>query len=85
MNISKLNRDMKPFFSIAIPTYGYNGNGVDFLNFSLELLYTQTFKDFEVIISDHSIDDTIKEVYNEWSDTLNMVYVVNENGRGRLR
>ncbi len=82
MNISKLNRDMKPFFSIAIPTYGYNGNGVDFLNFSLELLYTQTFKDFEVIISDHSIDDTIKEVYNKWSDKLNMVYVVNENGRG---
>lgn len=25
----------KPFFSIAIPTYGYNGRGVEFLEYSL--------------------------------------------------
>jgi dTDP-4-dehydrorhamnose reductase len=82
MDISKLENDIKPFFSIAIPTYGYNGNGVEFLEFSLELLYSQTFKNFEVVISDHSTDDTIKEVYDKWSDKLKMSYVVNENGRG---
>jgi dTDP-4-dehydrorhamnose reductase len=82
MDISKLKNSKTPFFSIAIPTYGYDGNGIDFLEFSLELLHSQTFKDFEVIISDHSIDDTIKAVYNKWSDKLRMTYVINENGRG---
>jgi glycosyltransferase involved in cell wall biosynthesis len=55
-----------PFFSVAIPTYGYDGKGSDFLNFSLSKLSSQTFKDFEVVISDHSSDDTIKEVFERW-------------------
>ena len=72
----------KPFFSITIPTYGYNGNGIEFLEHSLKILSEQTFKDFEVIISDHSIDDTIKEVYLKWKNILNIKYFLNENGRG---
>ena len=53
----------KPFFSISIPTYGYNGKGVEFLEHNLSILENQIFKDFEVIISDHSTDSTIKDVY----------------------
>lgn len=70
------------FFSIAIPTYGYNGRGVEFLEFSLDILSKQTFKDFEIILSDHSTDKTIKGVYNKWSDKLNIKYITNEHGRG---
>lgn len=51
-----------PFFSISIPTYGYNGKGSEFLNFSLYKLSSQTFKNFEVVISDHSTDNTIKDI-----------------------
>jgi len=72
----------KLFFSIAIPTYGYNGNGADFLKFNFEKLFSQTFKDFEVIISDHSKDDTIKEVCDVWKDRLDIKHYFNDVGRG---
>ena len=71
-----------PFFSIAIPTYGYDGKGVEFLEHSLRIISEQTFKDFEVVISDHSIDDTIKKVFDGWKNILNIKYFLNENGRG---
>ena len=83
MNLDKLNKGLdKPFFSIAIPTYGYNGRGVEFLDFSLEIISRQTFTDFEVILSDHSEDDTIKEVYEKWTNKLNIKYFRNSKGRG---
>ncbi len=83
MNISKLRRDMaKPFFSIAIPTYGYNGKGIDYLNYNFSKIESQTFKDYEVVISDHSQDNTIKNVCYEWSDRINIKYVRNNVGRG---
>lgn len=80
MNIMKLEN--KPFFSIAIPTYGYNGRGSEFLEFSLKIINNQTFKDFEVVISDHSTDDTILNVVNKWKNKLTLKYQKNENGRG---
>ena len=74
---------MKPFFSIAIPAFGYAGKGVEFLTHNLEVLKAQTFKDFEIILSDHSIDDTIKGVFDEYSSkNFNIKYFRNENGRG---
>jgi hypothetical protein len=84
MNLDKFNNSItkKPFFSIAIPTYGYNGKGVEYLDNNLNILYNQNFKDFEVIISDHSIDETIKNIYIKWSDKLNIKYFLNEKGRG---
>jgi hypothetical protein len=84
MNLDKLNDivNPKPFFSIAIPTYGYDGRGVEVLEHSLNILVKQTFKDFNVVLSDHSTDDTIKNVYKNYCDKLNMVYYRNELGRG---
>lgn len=80
MNIDKLTNN--PFFSVAIPTYGYNGRGSEFLDFSLKILSNQTFKDFEVVISDHSTDDTIINVVKKWEDKLSINYTKNELGRG---
>lgn len=77
-----MDTNLRPFFSIAIPTYGYNGRGSEFLEFSLEKILSQTFKDFEVIISDHSIDDTIWSVYKKWGQKLNLKYFKNDIGRG---
>jgi dTDP-4-dehydrorhamnose reductase len=85
MDVSKLNRDLSnshPFFSIAIPAYGYNGNGSDFLEHSFKIMALQSFKDFEVVVSDHSTDDTIKNVCKKWKSKLNIFYIRNENGRG---
>jgi glycosyltransferase involved in cell wall biosynthesis len=70
------------FFSIAIPTYGYGGKGIEFLNFSFEKLFSQTFKDFEIVISDHSTDNTIKDLCEQWKDKLNIKHEFNERGRG---
>ncbi len=78
------NLASRPFFSIAIPTYGYNGKGVEFLEHNLNILAKQTFTDFEVILSDHSIDDTIKKVFEKFLETssLRMYYFKNDDGRG---
>jgi len=84
MDLTKLEDSLteKPFFSIAIPTYGYNGRGVEFLDHSLEIISKQIFKNYEVIISDHSTDDTIKNVYDKWKDRLNIKFYTNDKGRG---
>jgi glycosyltransferase involved in cell wall biosynthesis len=77
-----MDNNMKIFFSIAIPTYGYNGKGSEFLEFSFDKLKNQTFKNFEVVISDHSIDNTIKDICDKWSSDLDINYIRNEEGRG---
>lgn len=77
-----MDTNLEPFFSIAIPTYGYDGRGGKFLDFSLEKIYHQLFKDFEVVISDHSIDNTIFDICQKWSSKINLKYFRNEKGRG---
>jgi dTDP-4-dehydrorhamnose reductase len=91
MNLSKMEKFFnkekeieKPFFSIAIPAYGYGGKGAEFLNDNFKKLNTQTFKDFEIVVSDHSIDDTIKMICDKWSERLNIKYYKNEYGRGMI-
>ena len=82
MNIDKLNSELVPFFSIAIPAYGYNGKGSEFLNHSFNILFNQVFTDFEIVVSDHSQDDTIKDLCLAWGKNLNIKYFKNEIGRG---
>jgi glycosyltransferase involved in cell wall biosynthesis len=62
-----------PFFSIAIPTYGYNKNGIEFLKHNLNILEKQKFKNFEIIIADHSLDDIIKEIIDEYKINQNLL------------
>lgn len=47
--------------SVAIPTCEYNNRGVEFLDDLLRTISIQTFKDFEVVISDHSVNSKIEE------------------------
>ena len=85
MDLTKLKKSLdkeRPFFSIAIPAYGYNGKGHEFLEYSFFIMESQTFKDFEVVVSDHSTDDTIKDLCESWSDRLKITYIRNERGRG---
>ncbi len=77
-----MDTNIKPFFSVAIPTYGYNGKGTDFLEFSFEKLKNQSFKDFEIVLSDHSTDETIYGVYLKWKNYFNIKYYKNDVGRG---
>jgi glycosyltransferase involved in cell wall biosynthesis len=73
----------QPLISIAIPTYGYNGRGVEFIEHNLNQILIQTFKDYEVVLSDHSTDDTIKNVFNKYKNAgMNIRYYLNEKGRG---
>ena len=50
--------------SIAIPTYDSNGEGAEFIRFSLDQIKKQSFKDLEVIISDDSNNDNSHESNN---------------------
>ena len=69
---------MKPFFSITIPTYEMKGYGEEFLEVSFTKLIKQTFKNFEVVVSDHSRNDVINNLCNRWKDKLHIKYFRND-------
>lgn len=68
--------------SICIPTWEQYGKGTDFLNHLLNTIVTQTYKNFNVIISDHSINDDIKNLCESFKDKIEFFYVKNPNDRG---
>jgi glycosyltransferase involved in cell wall biosynthesis len=74
----------KPFFSIPIPTYEMSGYGASFLEHNLNKLKSQTFQDFEVVVTDHSKNDVIQNLCKEWANKLNLKYYRNEYKRGSL-
>ena len=47
-----------------------------------EDLKSQSFKEFEVVVSDHSLDSNISNLCNIWNKMLNIKYIKNERGRG---
>lgn len=73
-----------PFISICIPIWGANGEGLDYLETNLASISIQSFTDFEVIISDHSIDDTLEKCVTEWKTKLNIKYFRCSEGRGLI-
>ncbi len=62
------------FLSVCIPTYEMKGLGGDFLKQSFDVLTRQTFKDFEVVVSDHSQNDVIKDLCETYRNKLDIVY-----------
>lgn len=68
--------------SIAVPVFEYYGIGVSVLDDMFRTISQQTFKDVEVVISDHSVNDDIEEYckFNEYD--LNIKYIRNEDDRG---
>jgi glycosyltransferase involved in cell wall biosynthesis len=68
--------------SICIPTYEMRGLGADFLAQSLQVLCTQTFADFDVVVSDHSRTTEIKDVCESFSGRIDVSYVQNDHMLG---
>jgi glycosyltransferase involved in cell wall biosynthesis len=71
-----------PEFSIAIPTYEMKGTGAQYFSELLETIKGQDFKDFEVCVSDHSQDNDILEVCEEYANYFEIKYFKNEDKIG---
>ena len=72
-----------PLVSIAISTYEANGKGEGFMRHSFEKIMKQTYKNIEVVVSDHSSDDKIKKVCEEYDKKKYPVkYVHNAKDKG---
>jgi len=62
LSASQTNKmDKQKTLSVCIPTYEIDSMGHTFLKHSFDVLMTQTFKDFDVVISDHSKTDLFKK------------------------
>tara|TARA_B110000014_G_scaffold222724_1_gene180040 strand:- start:6693 stop:7589 length:897 start_codon:yes stop_codon:yes gene_type:complete len=57
-----LNTLKHPIVSIGLPVY----NGEDFLKYALDSLLSQTFRDFEIIISDNASTDNTPKICQEY-------------------
>jgi glycosyltransferase involved in cell wall biosynthesis len=57
-----LNTLKHPIVSIGLPVY----NGEDFLKYALDSLLSQTFRDFELIISDNASTDNTPKICQEY-------------------
>ena len=68
--------------SIAIPTWEFNGRGSEYLNDLLRTIQIQSYKDFEVCISDHSADNEVLKELKQFEGKFKIVYDKNENDRG---
>jgi len=73
---------MRPKISVAIPTWECNGKGVEFLDDLFRTIEIQHFKDFEVVISDHSKNDDLIYKVQEYNSKFEIRYFRNENNRG---
>lgn len=71
-----------PEVSIAIPTYEMKGIGDQYLSELFETIKVQDFKDFEVCISDHSRDNNILEVCEEYANYFQIQYYKNDQDLG---
>lgn len=70
-----------PLLSVCLPAYEMGGKGHIFLKESLDILVKQTFKDFEVILSDYSPDNKIKDLCTHYQDKLTISYHKNTDPR----
>lgn len=68
--------------SIAIPTYESHGRGCEFLLAQFQKFQQQTFKDFEIVISDHSKNNDIESLCSLYNNFLDIKYYRNEEKRG---
>jgi glycosyltransferase involved in cell wall biosynthesis len=62
-----------PFISICIPAY----KRTEFLKRLLDSIAIQTFRDFEVIVTDDSMDHGVHELIKAFSETLPLKYFKN--------
>ena len=70
--------------SICVPCYEMSGRGGEFLASLLWSIKSQTYSNIEVIVSDHSKDDIVKNVSDEFKDLLDIHYYRFEEKRGSI-
>lgn len=68
--------------SICIPTWEQYGYGAEFLNDNLREISKQKFKNFNVIVSDHSKDDRIQILCEQYNSLINVKYLRNRADYG---
>jgi len=68
--------------SIAVPTWESYAKGSEFIDDLLRTIEIQTFKDYEVCISDHSKDNEVHDKVKEFEDKIDILYIKNEEKRG---
>ena len=64
-----MNTLKHPIVSIGLPVY----NGEDFLKYALDSLLSQTFRDFEIIISDNASIDLTSKICEEYKKKDNRI------------
>lgn len=66
--------------SICIPTWEQHGLGVKFLEDLLVSINKQSYKNFNVIISDHSVNDDIKDISTKFNFEIKYVKFTDKRG-----
>src|SRR5271157_3670528 len=72
---------IKELISICIPVYEMHNQGTIMLDRAIQSILSQTYTNWEVIISDHSIDEKIKDCITN-IDNSKIKYLRNSNLRG---
>lgn len=68
-----------PPVSICIPAYEMHNQGEAMLSQLLESIYKQTYKNYEIVVSDHSVDDRLEKLC---AKSLNVTYIKNRDNKG---
>lgn len=73
-----------PIVDIAIPCYDANGRGEETLHYAFKSIKNQTYKNYKVIISDHSKkgEEGIWKACNDWRNILPIAYFKNNKDIG---
>ncbi len=69
---------MQPFISICIPAY----RRVQYLKRLLDSIIIQTFKDFEIIVSDDSPDSSVQDLLVNYKEKFALKYFKNQSALG---
>jgi glycosyltransferase involved in cell wall biosynthesis len=70
-----------PDLSICIPAYDMGGDGGTFLAASFEGMKTQSFKNFEIVVSDQSESDNVAQVCAHYGHDFAITRVDNRQGQ----
>ena len=68
--------------SLAIPTWESGGRGAEFIDDLFRTIEIQQFKDYNVWVSDHSVDNSVKNVCRAYQNRINVEYIRNPENRG---
>ena len=68
--------------SICIPAYEMAGKGSTYLEQLFYSIKQQTYNNFEVIVSDHSVNQDIQRICSAWCGEFPLVYLASSRKRG---